>query len=38
VARQVWQAANKIPPLICWNNLEHTLLAVDDLGCAELIA
>jgi len=38
LARPVWQAASNIPPLIWWNNLERTLLAVDDLGCAELLA
>jgi hypothetical protein len=33
----VWQAANNIPPLIWWNNLERIFLAVDDLGCRELL-
>ena len=33
----VWQEANKIPPWIWWNNLEHILLAVDDLGCRDLL-
>lgn len=32
------QFALKIPPLIWWNNLERTFLAVDDLGCRELLA
>jgi hypothetical protein len=26
-----------IPPVIWWNNLERILLAVDDLGCRELL-
>jgi hypothetical protein len=34
----VSQAANKIPPMIWWNNLERILMAVDDLGCQELLA
>ena len=38
LARHVWQAASNIPPLIWWNNLERTLLAIDDLGCADLLA
>lgn len=31
------QAALGIPPLIWWNNLERIFLAVEDLGCAELL-
>ena len=38
IARPVWQAASNIPPLIWWNNLERSLMAVDDLGCADLLA
>jgi hypothetical protein len=38
LARPVWQAASNIPPVIWWNNLERTLLAIDDLGCAGLLA
>jgi len=38
LARHVWQAASNIPPLIWWNNLERTLLAIDDPGCADLLA
>jgi hypothetical protein len=34
----VWQAAIDLPPVIWWNNLERILLAVDDLGCSELLA
>jgi ecdysteroid kinase len=33
----VWQEANNIPPVIWWNNLERILLAVDDLGCRDLL-
>lgn len=34
----VWQAAKNIPPVIWWNNLERTFMAVDDLDCRELLA
>ena len=34
----VWQATNSIPPVIWWNNLERVLLAVDDLGCRDLLS
>jgi aminoglycoside phosphotransferase (APT) family kinase protein len=34
----VWQAEFDIPPLIWWNNLGRILLAVDDLGCRDLLA
>jgi hypothetical protein len=34
----VLQAAFDIPPWIWWNNLELILLAVNDLGCRELLA
>ena len=37
IATPVWQAANNIPPWIWWNNLGRTFLAVDDLGCRELL-
>ena len=37
LAYPVWQAASDIPPVIWWNNLERILLAVDDLGCIELL-
>ena len=33
----LWQQGNSIPPLIWWNNLERIFLAVDDLGCRELL-
>lgn len=38
MATPVFQAANQIPAGIWWNNLERVLLAVDDLGCRELLA
>jgi hypothetical protein len=38
MATPVWQAANDIPPVIWWNNFERIMLAVDDLGCRELLA
>jgi hypothetical protein len=34
----VFQAANNIPPWVWWNHLQRILLAVDDLGCQELLA
>jgi len=33
----VFQAASNIPPLIWWSHLQRILLAVDDLGCQELL-
>ena len=38
IMRPVWQESVSIPPVIWWNNLERILLAVDDLGCGELLA
>lgn len=37
IATPVWQHANGIPPVIWWNNFERIHLAVDDLGCRELL-
>jgi hypothetical protein len=37
ITTPVWQAAYDIPPLIWWNNLQRILLAVDDLGCRDLL-
>ena len=37
IMRPIWQALNGLPPVIWWNNLEHILAAVDDLGCRELL-
>ena len=38
ITRPVGQAANNIGPRIWWNNLERIMLAVDDLGCRDLLA
>jgi hypothetical protein len=38
IARPVWQAMSNIPPRVWWNNLERIMLAVDDLGCRDLLA
>ncbi len=32
-----WQAAANIPTVIWWNNFERIHLAVEDLGCRELL-
>jgi len=37
ITTPVWQAAFNIPPVVWWNNMERVLLAVDDLGCHELL-
>jgi hypothetical protein len=37
ITTPVWQAAINIPPVIWWNNLERIWLAVDDLGCRDLL-
>ena len=37
ITAPVWQATNDIPPVIWWHNLERILLAVDDLGCRDLL-
>jgi hypothetical protein len=34
----VLQASYKFPPIVWWSNLERVLLAVEDLGCRELLA
>jgi thiamine kinase-like enzyme len=38
IIRPVAQAANNISPRVWWNNLERIMLAVDDLGCRDLLA
>jgi thiamine kinase-like enzyme len=38
ITRPVWQAMNNIAPRVWWNNLERIMLAVDDLGCRDLLA
>ncbi len=37
ITTPVWQAAYDIPPVVWWNNMERVLLAVDDLGCRDLL-
>lgn len=37
ITTPVWHHAVGIPPLIWWNNLERIHLAVDDLGCRDLL-
>jgi Ecdysteroid kinase-like family len=38
IVTPVRQATYKIPPVIWWNNMERVLLAVDDLGCRDLLS
>ena len=38
IMRPVGQAAINIGPGVWWNNLERIMLAVDDLGCRDLLA
>lgn len=38
IATPVWQSNGNIPTVIWWNNLERIMLAVDDLGCRDLLA
>ena len=38
IALPMWQASVNIPPVIWWNNLERAFMAVDDLGCRDLLA
>ena len=33
----IWQQAHHIPPVIWWNNFERIHLAVEDLGCRDLL-
>lgn len=37
ITKPVWQWTVGIPPVIWWNNLERIFMAVDDLGCRELL-
>jgi len=37
IATPVWQAANNIPAWIWWSHLERIFMAVDDLGCRDLL-
>jgi hypothetical protein len=38
VATPVKQYAGGLPPLVWWSHLERILMAVDDLGCRQLLA
>jgi thiamine kinase-like enzyme len=38
ITRPISQAANNIPARVWWNNLERIMLAVDDLGCRDLLS
>jgi thiamine kinase-like enzyme len=38
ITRPIAQAMNDIGPRVWWNNLERIMLAVDDLGCRDLLA
>ncbi|MCK1589813.1 ecdysteroid 22-kinase family protein [Bradyrhizobium sp. 169] len=35
--KPVWQWSINIPPVIWWNNLERVMMAVEDLGCEEIL-
>jgi len=37
ISKPVRQWTAQIPPVIWWNNLERIFLAVDDLGCRDLL-
>ena len=37
ITKPVWQWTANIPPVIWWNNLERIFLAVDELGCCDLL-
>ena len=38
IATPVWQAAYDIPSWIWWTHLERFFMAIDDLGCRDLLA
>jgi hypothetical protein len=38
IATPVWQSNANISSVIWWNNLERIMLAVDNLGCGDLLA
>jgi hypothetical protein len=38
IATPVWQAQHNIPPVVWWPHLERIFMAVDDLGCRDLLA
>jgi hypothetical protein len=37
ITTPVWQAAIDLPAMIWWSHLERIMLAVDDLGCRDLL-
>jgi len=37
ITKPVWQWSVNIPPVIWWNNLERVMMAVEDLGCEEIL-
>jgi thiamine kinase-like enzyme len=37
ISKPVWQWSINLPAVIWWNNLERVLMAVEDLGCEELL-
>lgn len=37
ITKPVWQWSINLPPGIWWNNLERVMMAVEDLGCEELL-
>ena len=37
ITTPVWQSGANIPPVIWWNNLERIHMAVEDLGCRDLL-
>jgi aminoglycoside phosphotransferase (APT) family kinase protein len=37
ITTPVWQEAIDLPPVIWWGHLERVMLAVDDLGCRDLL-
>jgi len=37
LAIPLWQADHNLPPVIWWSHLERICLAVDDLGCRDLL-
>ena len=37
ITKPIWQWSINIPPVIWWNNLERVMMAVEDLGCEEIL-
>ena len=37
ITKPIWQWSINLWPVVWWNNLERVMLAVDDLGCEELL-